>query len=313
MDIHTAVLAFLDDMSVCSKHTIRSLSNSLALFERSGVKFNNDVLIEFERWMRERYKESSMRVHISALRTWLAWLDQKDDMPPGVNRAVIEAKLKIARIRKRPKPYAIKQIDPRIYELYDYYDQLEMPDSDYGKVELLRNRAIMKVLFSTGMRLAEVESLTRQAVADGSARETVITGKGDKDRRVYFDHAARKAMMVYCHARSDKLPQLWVSYKHKIAPLTGRGIFHVVKSAAVELRLAANTSPHAIRHWVCEDLLNNDVPVEVVKEFMGHEDIHTTLLYAKASGVRVRKYVMRYQAVKKVVNERIEQARLLEQ
>ncbi len=307
MDIHTALKNFVEDISVGNVNTVRCYRDGIEAFINSGIAINNDVLVRWHRWLIERYRPGSVKVRLAALRVFLAWLDQAGKLPEGVNRSVIEARWKISRGRRRDAPYTYKQIDPRLNELLRYFERMELPENERLALEVLRNRAIIRVLFSTGMRVSECASLTREQVADGGARETIIVGKGSRERTVFFDRMTRRAISEYCRARRDRFKELWlIHHRVESEPLSEKGMYKMVKKAAVTLGLAKNTSPHSIRHYVARDLLNNDIPIEVVQKFLGHSRIETTMLYAQQSGMRIRHYIQSYQEKKERINSATE-------
>ena len=113
-------------------------------------------------------------------------------MPVGVT--VERTRLAVREVIGRPGPYRAPRIAPRLPEVVLLADARPLPEADgaasqRARLELLRDRAILRVLYATGMRRAEVASLTRADVADGFAQEEIITGKGQRERTVFFDDA----------------------------------------------------------------------------------------------------------------------------
>ena len=75
-----------------------------------------------------------------------------------------------------------------------------------------------------------------------------------------------------------------------------QGVYYRIKGAAKACGLSKNTSAHMFRHWLAMDMVEHDVPIECIKEVLGHEKIETTMIYARASRLRVRSQIMQYRA-----------------
>jgi site-specific recombinase XerD len=186
--------------------------------------------------------------------------------------------------------------------LLQYYDQLPLPSPGKPRLELLRNRAIVHVLLSTGVRVMELISLTRDQVADGAVSEVQVLGKRKRSRTIYLDQEACEAIQAYCKERDDDCPALFVSHRGKVRRLGYSGVYNIVRAAAEDCGLARGTSPHMFRHWFATDMAESDVPVEILQQLLGHARIETTLIYAKISKRRVRDHVRRYRARRRMQN-----------
>ncbi len=149
-----------------------------------------------------------------------------------------------------------------------------------------RDRAIFRMLYSSGCRVAELASLTLNDFSDGG-RRAVVTGKGRKDRIVFFDLEARKALASYMAERKAillrmKIPagkQKFVFINQKGGALTVRGIRWIVERYSGPEGINHHVSPHAFRHTFATTMLNNGADVRVVQEMLGHSSISTTQRY----------------------------------
>ena len=158
------------------------------------------------------------------------------------------------------------------------------------KKELLwaaRDKAIFEVLYSSGCRVSEVASLTRQRVA-ADLSSAVITGKGGKDRKVYFEKDAQQALGVYLAERDIRFPQAKVGGVREVrrvflnqrgGPLSANGIWRIVSRYSGVEGTGKQISPHAFRHTFATSMLSAGADIRAVQELLGHASISTTQRY----------------------------------
>lgn len=167
-------------------------------------------------------------------------------------------------------------------------------------VELLRDRAILRTLFSTGVRRRELCDMNKDHVND---LEATITGKGDKDRWVFWDQATLQAIRAYLDARgSDRIPALFIRfdrarYAQPVARwrLDPQSINLIVKRYARAAGESETLHPHAFRHAKASLMLEAGAPLALIQQVLGHANINTTaLVYAHASQRRIRQQAEEY-------------------
>lgn len=144
----------------------------------------------------------------------------------------------------------------------------------------LRDRAMLELLFSTGLRVSELCSLN--ADIDLSRDSFSIRGKGDKVRVVFLSHSAKKAVSEYLKKRSDMGEALFVSYGRagqKSERLTPRSVERIIKKYAIKAGITRKVTPHVIRHSFATDLLENGADLRSVQALLGHANIATTQVY----------------------------------
>lgn len=144
----------------------------------------------------------------------------------------------------------------------------------------LRDRAMLELLFSTGLRVSELCSLN--ADIDLSRDSFSIRGKGDKVRVVFLSPSARKAVTEYLKHRGDMGEALFVSYGRagKASDrLTPRSIERIIKRCASSAGITSNVTPHTLRHSFATDLLENGADLRSVQALLGHANIATTQVY----------------------------------
>src|SRR3989344_5832047 len=143
----------------------------------------------------------------------------------------------------------------------------------------LRDRAILELLFSTGLRVSELCSLN--ADIDLTRDEFSVRGKGDKVRVVFLSPGAKKAVADYLKKRGDMGEALFVGYgaNQDAARLTTRSIERIVKQHAVKAGITRKVTPHVIRHSFATDLLENGADLRSLQALLGHANIATTQIY----------------------------------
>jgi len=157
---------------------------------------------------------------------------------------------------------------------------LGAPDGDDEKS--LRDRAILQLLFSTGLRVSELCSLTRDV--NFRAGEFSIRGKGNKVRVVFVSDEAKDAVDKYLKKRKDMDDALFVKVdkeksKKEKEGLTRRSIERIVKHYAIKAGISKKVTPHIIRHCFATDLLSNGADIRSVQMMLGHANIATTQVY----------------------------------
>ena len=159
----------------------------------------------------------------------------------------------------------------------------------------LRDKAILELLFSTGLRVSEIANLNRENINLQSG-EFSIRGKGGKIRLVFISDSARDALLNYISKRKDLDPALFIHFKqgsggrdNKNANiknksdlslrLTPRSIQRIVKKYAIKAGIVKKVTPHTLRHSFATDLLMNGADIRSVQTMLGHSSITTTQIY----------------------------------
>lgn len=159
--------------------------------------------------------------------------------------------------------------------------------------ECIRDEAIIDLLYSTGIRVGELVNLNVSDI-DFDARECIVYGKGDKERRVYFDAKTKLHLKSYIESRNDNNPALFVTLD---AP------YDRLKISGVEIRLRnlgrkqklSRIHPHKFRRTMATRAIDKGMPIEQVQRLLGHSQIDTTMQYAIVNQTNVknshRKYI----------------------
>ncbi|MBU4331580.1 tyrosine-type recombinase/integrase [Patescibacteria group bacterium] len=163
----------------------------------------------------------------------------------------------------------------------------------------LRDRTIMEVLFSTGLRVSELTSLNQDQFnlswikKNAKSYELSITGKGGRTRTVYFSQRALYWLNKYLQKRIDNDKALFIHYhspdkETKSHRLTPRSVARIVAKYTKMAGLPISATPHTLRHSFATDLLTRGADIRAVQEFLGHKNIVTTQVYTHVTNKRLR-------------------------
>lgn len=159
-----------------------------------------------------------------------------------------------------------------------------------------RDKAILELLFSTGLRISELVHLNKGDI-NFESREIGIIGKGGRPRVVFISDSAAKWIRHYLSARSDNFKPLFIRYSgKKIAKdvgdegyrLTPRSIERAVEKYVKKARLPIKITPHGLRHTFATDLLTNGADLRAIQEMLGHKNISTTQIYTHVTNPQLK-------------------------
>lgn len=228
-------------------------------------------------------KELSVRTknhHITILRALLRYLSSEEELdvyPPD----------RITRFKEQQRTVKVLFTD-------ELQRLLENPDLETlsGK----RDKAILELFFSTGLRLEELRQLNRVDL-NFSTREISVRGKRGKVRIVFLSPRSIEFLILYTEARLDHLSPLFVRHQknllHILPPgdeyrLSRISIYSIVKKHAREAGIVSNPSPHTLRHSFATDLLRNGADLRSVQEMLGHKDLSTTQIYTHVTNPQLK-------------------------
>lgn len=150
----------------------------------------------------------------------------------------------------------------------------------------LRDRAILELLFSSGLRVSELVGLDREHI-NLKRREFMVRGKGQKDRPIFISHDAADWVQKYLDQRTDTTKPLFIRYSGRKTVdlsgnyhrLTARSVQRMVARYALLAGITKHVSPHTLRHSFATDLLMNGADLRSVQALLGHSNISTTQIY----------------------------------
>lgn len=207
--------------------------------------------------------------HIIAMRSFLRWLIKND------YEVMSPDKIDLPKISDRQVKFLSGEQVDRL---------LNAPS--LSKITGKRDKAILELLFSTGLRVSELVSLDRDKV-DLERKEFGIVGKGGKARVVFLSKRAVGWIEKYLSERKDKFKPLFIRYKGKVDPttsdnsmrLTARSVQRMIKKYVKKIKLPVDATPHVLRHSFATDLLMAGADIRSVQEMLGHKNIQTTQIY----------------------------------
>ena len=286
MFVSEALTDFLEHLEIeggRSQNTIRNYSLYLERFiEFAGdievVKITSEMIRRYRLWL-NRYKNDNdgkelsiltQSYHLIALRGFLTYLSRRDIPSLSADKIILPKTVR--------KQVTFLQYD----EVVNLIDNIPL-DSEQG----LRDRAIIELLFSSGLRVSELVNLNRDHI-NLKRREFMVRGKGQKDRPVFVSQHAAEHVENYLQARQDSLPALFLSYSRRSTRPTMSGDYRRLSARSIQrmvshyARLAGITkhvSPHTMRHSFATDLLMNGADLRSVQSLLGHSSISTTQVY----------------------------------
>ncbi|MBQ1373672.1 tyrosine-type recombinase/integrase [Candidatus Saccharibacteria bacterium] len=201
----------------------------------------------------------------------------------------------------------IKSLDPSLVDLphvirkqvtFLHYDEVEdmLEQIDISTESGLRDRAIIELLYSGGLRVSELVNLDRGSI-NLERREFMVRGKGSKDRPIFISQSAADRVQDYLDARTDSLPALFLNNSRNTQTIDTSGNYRRITARSVErivekyARLAGITkhvSPHTLRHSFATDLLMNGADLRAVQSMLGHADISTTQIYTHVTDAHLK-------------------------
>jgi len=231
-------------------------------------------------------KKSTQNYYLIALRSLLNYFADKDI------QALPADKIKLAKDKKEKLVHFLN--------LEQISKLLSTPMTQ--NVIGLRDRALLEVLFSTGLRVAELVSLNRDQIKiqpNMDILEVSIIGKGGRARIVYFSQHALRWVAKYLKTRTDDEEALFINYTSAHSPttskrLTVRSVDNIVKKYTKLAGIPVMTTPHTLRHSYATDLLNQGVDLRMVQEFLGHRNIATTQIYTHVTNKKLRDVYLKY-------------------
>lgn len=284
MNLKTAVIQYLEYLEIEKGRSLLTVKNYdhylqgfLFFAKNNKVEKPEDINLELVRQYRLNLNKiniskKTQNYYLIALRSFLKFLTKRDI------KTLAAEKIELA-----------KTSENQITFLEN--DELEamIAKPDLTTPQGLRDRAILDLLFSTGLRVSELCNLKITDI-NLERSEFSIKGKGGKIRVVFLDHEAKESLKKYLDFRTDKNEYLFVSYGHtntendrkineKEAPITPRSVQRMVNKYAHGAGITKQITPHVLRHSFATDLLMGGADIRAVQTLLGHSSITTTQIY----------------------------------
>lgn len=225
-------------------------------------------------------KRVTQNYHLIALRSFLKYMAKRDiptispdkiDLPKAESRSI------------------------KFLEHADVERLLNMPE--ISTKEGLRDKAILEVLFSTGLRVSELVSLNRDQI-NLDRREFSVVGKGRRTRIVFLSERSVEWLRRYLATREDDLRPIFIRYSGKTPDehdrtgesirLTARSVQRGVEKYVKKAKLMIKITPHGLRHTFATDLLGNGADLRAIQELLGHKNVSTTQIYTHITNPQLK-------------------------
>lgn len=256
-------------------------------------KINDDDIRNFRLYISHEYKNAfkgvlkrqTQNYFLVALRSFLRYLVKQklEVMPPEM--------IELGKSRDRNIKFLREEELEKLFSAVDSSDIIGV-----------RNRAILEVLFSTGLRVSELVGLNREQVNVQSGEFGVI-GKGGKARVVFLSHQAKQKLDEYMRKRNDPYRPLFIRYSGPKAKegltdeklrLSVRSIERMIEHYRIKAGIVNRVGPHMLRHSYATDLLSHGADLRSVQEMLGHKNISTTQVYTHVTDFKLREVHQKY-------------------
>lgn len=298
---------FLEYMEIEKGSSIRTVENYdhylSRFFTQAGIKNPKDItdakVREFRIWLNRQstgnnratgqtLSKKTQNYYMIAIRVFLKYLAKRD--VPSLPADRIE----------------LAKVTERSLDLISNTELFRLLSAPKGTdIKTLRDKAMLELLFSTGLRVSELCSLTSDL--DISRDEFSIRGKGGKVRVVFLSDDAKDAVKKYLAARKDMTEALFVQVGNPkkgekdmdVKPLTRRSVERIVKEYATKAGITKKVTPHVIRHSFATDLLSNGADIRSVQTMLGHANIATTQIYTHVTDSQLKNIHKKFHSSKK--------------
>ena len=301
MDIYDLMNEFLEHLEIEAGRSKKTIDNYRFYLERF-VNISQEILNKDEIRPEEITKE--------LLRKYRIKLNRVGSDNGGEDLKTITQAYHLIALRGFLKYLAkreIKSLDPALIDLphvtrkqvtFLHFDEVEdmLEQIDLSTESGLRDRAIIELLYSGGLRVSELVALNRDSI-NLERREFMVRGKGSKDRPIFISQSAAEKVQDYLDARTDSLPALFLNNSRNLQAvdtsgdyrrMTTRSVERIVEKYAKLAGITKHVSPHTLRHSFATDLLMNGADIRSVQSMLGHADISTTQIYTHVTDIHLK-------------------------
>lgn len=287
MKVEDAKRQFLEHTEIERGRAVKTIENYdrylTRFFAWSKITDTNQIteekIREFRLWLnrqpgtgKDTLKRRTQNYYLIAMRAFLKFL-RKRDIP-----SLSPEKIELAKVPERSLDL-----------INDVELERLMKATDGASEKSLRDKAILELLFSTGLRVSELCGLDSDI--DLTRDELSVRGKGDKVRVVFISDTAKDAVRTYLKARKDMHEALFVNHaqgKKKNERITPRSVERMIKIYSAKAGITKKVTPHVLRHSFATDLLSNGADIRSVQALLGHASINTTQIYTHVTDSHLR-------------------------
>ena len=290
--LKTDFLEYLEIEQNRSQKTIQNYDHYLTrLLDFAGddielSAIDNELIRKWRLWLNrlgtntsDELQKNTQNYHLIALRSFLKYCSKRDieGMAPD--------KVELAKTVRKQVTFLTPD---ELERLFAAPDTSTLPG--------LRDRAILELLFSSGLRVSELVGLDKDHI-NLKRKEFTVRGKGQKDRPVFISDVAAEWVTKYIERREDNTKPLFLRYSGNkqvrldgnFYRLTARSIQRLVARYALLAGITKHVSPHTLRHSFATDLLMNGADIRSVQAMLGHSNIATTQIYTHVTDPHLKK------------------------
>lgn len=245
-----------------------------------------EVVRKFRLWLNrfedtngDPLSKTTQNYHLIALRSLLKYAARRDV------KTLSADKIELAQTKRKQVTFLTAEEVSRL---------IAQPDTSTETG--LRDKAILELLFSGGLRVSELVNLNRDHI-NLKRLEFMVRGKGQKDRPIFISEQAAQAISAYLKKRGDSLAPLFIRYSGssdllqdgEFRRLTARSIQRLIQTYAKRAGITKKVTPHTMRHSFATDLLMNGADIRSVQSLLGHSNIATTQIYTHVTDQHLKK------------------------
>ena len=274
---------------------IRSFLDSLFIekgLSKNTIKSYESDLKEFFAWCHNIHKKLPSKLTSSSINIYLGYLFNKNIKSSSVNRKLSTLKAfyiflyKQKLILKIPtEDIETPKIQKKLPSTLSENEVEKLLKAPKGKnIIELRDKAMLEMLYATGMRISELVNL-KEVNVDKNRQVVKVLGKGSKERLIPFGDEALDSLQKYLHKRNSR--NIYIFLNNRDNKLSRVGFWQRVKIYLKRVHLKSDITPHTLRHAFATHLLNRGADLRSVQLLLGHSDLSTTQIYTHIAKQRL--------------------------